>query len=66
MISEIDRYAVEMFRDCRYLGTRIREDGTVGDYKWMTYGEASTSRTAIGSGLIHCGILEVQMQFNSL
>ncbi|CAN6374047.1 unnamed protein product [Urochloa humidicola] len=51
-------YAVETFRDCRYLGTRIREDGTVGDYKWMTYGETSTSRTAIGSGLIHHGILE--------
>ncbi|RLN28708.1 long chain acyl-CoA synthetase 6, peroxisomal-like isoform X2 [Panicum miliaceum] len=51
-------YAVEMFRDCRYLGTRIREEGTVGDYKWMTYGETSTSRTAIGSGLIHYGILE--------
>nr|CAB3490896.1 unnamed protein product [Digitaria exilis] len=53
------RYAVETFRDCRYLGTRIREDGTVGDYTWMTYGEASTSRTAIGSGLIHHGILEL-------
>ncbi|AQK57324.1 AMP-binding protein [Zea mays] len=51
-------YAVETFRDCRYLGTRIRPDGTVGDYKWMTYGEASTSRTAIGSGLIYHGISE--------
>ncbi|KAL6595600.1 hypothetical protein ACP70R_047940 [Stipagrostis hirtigluma subsp. patula] len=51
-------YAVETFRDCRYLGTRIRADGTVGDYKWMTYGEASTSRTAIGSGLIYHGIPE--------
>ncbi|PWZ25091.1 Long chain acyl-CoA synthetase 6, peroxisomal [Zea mays] len=52
-------YAVETFRDCRYLGTRIRLDGTVGDYKWMTYGEASTSRTAIGSGLIYHGISEI-------
>ncbi|KAL6905642.1 hypothetical protein ACP4OV_003243 [Aristida adscensionis] len=51
-------YAVETFRDCRYLGTRIGVDGTVGDYKWMTYGEASTSRTAIGSGIICHGILE--------
>jgi len=57
-------YAVETFRDCRYLGTRIRPDGTVGDYKWMTYGEASTSRTAIGSGLIYHGISEAQMQFS--
>uniref|UniRef100_A0A0E0BNV3 Long-chain-fatty-acid--CoA ligase n=1 Tax=Oryza glumipatula TaxID=40148 RepID=A0A0E0BNV3_9ORYZ len=51
-------YAVETFRDCRYLGTRVCVDGTVGDYKWMTYGEASTSRTAIGSGLIYHGIPE--------
>ncbi|CAL5036206.1 unnamed protein product [Urochloa decumbens] len=51
-------YAVETFTDCRYLGTRIRTDGTIGDYKWMTYGEASTSRTAVGSGLIYHGIHE--------
>ncbi|KAF7043261.1 hypothetical protein CFC21_052645 [Triticum aestivum] len=48
--------AVETFRDCRYLGTRVHADGTIGDYKWMTYGEAGTSRTAIGSGLICHGI----------
>ncbi|KAM3312230.1 hypothetical protein ACQJBY_032295 [Aegilops geniculata] len=48
--------AVETFRDCRYLGTRVHSDGTIGDYKWMTYGEAGTSRTAIGSGLICHGI----------
>nr|BAK01280.1 predicted protein [Hordeum vulgare subsp. vulgare] len=51
-------YAVETFTDCRYLGTRVCADGAVGDYKWMTYGEASTSRTAIGSGLIYHGISE--------
>ncbi|OEL31819.1 Long chain acyl-CoA synthetase 7, peroxisomal [Dichanthelium oligosanthes] len=51
-------YAVETFTDCRYLGTRICPDGAVRDYKWMTYGEASTSRTAIGSGLINHGIPE--------
>nr|CAB3459344.1 unnamed protein product [Digitaria exilis] len=50
--------AVETFRDCKYLGTRNRPDGTIGDYKWMTYGEASTSRTAVGSGLIYHGVLE--------
>ncbi|CAK7327014.1 unnamed protein product [Dovyalis caffra] len=49
-------HAVETFRDYKYLGTRIRIDGTVGDYKWMTYGEAGTARTAIGSGLIYHGI----------
>lgn len=49
-------YAVETFRDHKYLGTRICADGTVGEYKWMTYGEASTSRSAIGSGLVNFGI----------
>ncbi|XP_043688750.1 long chain acyl-CoA synthetase 6, peroxisomal-like [Telopea speciosissima] len=49
-------HAVENFQDCKYLGTRIRVDGTVGEYKWMTYGEAGTARSAIGSGLIYHGI----------
>ncbi|KAK8968350.1 Long chain acyl-CoA synthetase 7, peroxisomal [Platanthera guangdongensis] len=49
-------YALETFRDHKYLGTRIRADGTVGGYKWMTYGEAGTSRSAIGSGLVDFGI----------
>lgn len=48
--------SVETFRDYKYLGTRIRVDGTVGDYKWMTFGEAGTARTEIGSGLIYHGI----------
>ncbi|KAG0479767.1 hypothetical protein HPP92_010625 [Vanilla planifolia] len=46
-------HAVNSFRDYKYLGTRIRADGTVGEYKWMTYGETCTSRSAIGSGLIY-------------
>ncbi|XP_042426486.1 long chain acyl-CoA synthetase 6, peroxisomal-like [Zingiber officinale] len=49
-------HAVETFRNYKYLGTRIRMDGTVGEYKWMTYGEAGTSRSAVGSGLIYHGI----------
>ncbi|KAF5736849.1 Long chain acyl-CoA synthetase 7 [Tripterygium wilfordii] len=49
-------HAVDTFRDYKYLGTRIRVDGTVGEYKWMTYGEAGTARTAIGSSLIYYGI----------
>ncbi|KAJ8768327.1 hypothetical protein K2173_021480 [Erythroxylum novogranatense] len=48
--------SVDTFRDYKYLGTRIRFDGTVGEYKWMTYGEAGTARTAIGSGLRLHGI----------
>ncbi|PKU68467.1 long chain acyl-CoA synthetase 6, peroxisomal-like [Dendrobium catenatum] len=46
-------HAVDTFCDHKYLGTRIRADGTVGEYKWMTYGEAGTSRSAIGSGLLY-------------
>ncbi|XP_052189751.1 long chain acyl-CoA synthetase 6, peroxisomal isoform X1 [Diospyros lotus] len=49
-------HSVETFRDYKYLGTRIRFDGTVGEYKWMTYGEAGTARSAIGSGLVYHGI----------
>ncbi|XP_022723130.1 long chain acyl-CoA synthetase 6, peroxisomal-like [Durio zibethinus] len=49
-------YAVDTFQDYKYLGTRIRVDGTVGEYKWMTYGEAGAARAAIGSGLIYHGI----------
>ncbi|KAD6795567.1 hypothetical protein E3N88_06463 [Mikania micrantha] len=49
-------YASETFKDYKYLGTRIRADGTVGEYKWTTYGEAAAARTAIGSGLAAHGI----------
>ncbi|MBA0641094.1 hypothetical protein Goklo_025684 [Gossypium klotzschianum] len=49
-------HAVDTFRDYKYLGTRIQADGTVGEYKWMTYGEAGTDRAAIGSGLLFHGI----------
>ncbi|PON76407.1 2,3-dihydroxybenzoate-AMP ligase [Parasponia andersonii] len=44
-------HSVETFRDYKYLGTRIQLDGTVGEYKWMTYGEAGSAREAVGSGL---------------
>ncbi|EOY11330.1 Long-chain acyl-CoA synthetase 7 isoform 2 [Theobroma cacao] len=49
-------HAVETYKDFKYLGTRIRVDGTVGEYKWMTFGEAATAREAIGSGLRYYGI----------
>lgn len=49
-------YAVENYPDYKYLGTRIRIDGTVGGYKWMTYGEASAARKEIGSGLLCHGL----------
>lgn len=49
-------HAIESFRDLKFLGTRIREDGSIGQYKWMTYGEAGAARAAIGSGLVLHGI----------
>ncbi|KAL3507916.1 hypothetical protein ACH5RR_033298 [Cinchona calisaya] len=49
-------HSVKSLPDHRYLGTRVRDDGTVGKYKWITYGEASTARSAIGSGLVSHGI----------
>ncbi|XAR54657.1 Long-chain-fatty-acid--CoA ligase [Bertholletia excelsa] len=49
-------HSVETYQDYSYLGTRIRVDGTVGKYKWMTYREASTARSAIGSGLVYHGV----------
>ncbi|XP_027164833.1 long chain acyl-CoA synthetase 6, peroxisomal-like [Coffea eugenioides] len=44
--------SAKSFSDHKYLGTRVRDDGTVGEYRWITYGEASTARSAIGSGLV--------------
>ncbi|GAB2287332.1 Long chain acyl-CoA synthetase 7 peroxisomal [Dionaea muscipula] len=49
-------HAVKSFPDYKYLGTRVRADGTVGEYKWMTYGETSNARSAIGSGLQNYGL----------
>lgn len=49
-------HAVESYQDLKYLGTRVRADGTIGEYKWMTYREVGTARTAIGSGLVYHGI----------
>ncbi|KFK26499.1 hypothetical protein AALP_AA8G257300 [Arabis alpina] len=49
-------HAFESYPDNKYLGTRVRPDGTVGDYTWMTYAETATARQAIGSGLVYHGI----------
>ncbi|KAK9146686.1 hypothetical protein Sjap_006589 [Stephania japonica] len=49
-------HAVDSYQDYKYLGTRIRVDGTVGEYKWMTFGEVGTARSAIGSGLMYHGM----------
>ncbi|KAK9732537.1 hypothetical protein RND81_04G005800 [Saponaria officinalis] len=49
-------HAVECFPDYKYLGTRVRVDGTVGEYKWVTYGEVSTARSAVGSALQNFGL----------
>ncbi|XP_031097760.1 long chain acyl-CoA synthetase 6, peroxisomal-like [Ipomoea triloba] len=47
---------VKDFSNRNYLGTRVREDGTVGEYRWMTYEEAGSARSAIGSALVCRGI----------
>ena len=48
--------SVDTFQDYKYRGTRVRVDGTVREYKWMTYREVGMPRSAIGSGLIYYGI----------
>ncbi|PSS10138.1 Long chain acyl-CoA synthetase 6, peroxisomal like [Actinidia chinensis var. chinensis] len=55
-LHDIFVHAVENFQDYKYLGTRVRIDGTIGEYKWMTYGEAGTARSAVGSGLCYHGL----------
>ncbi|KAK9691893.1 hypothetical protein RND81_09G226900 [Saponaria officinalis] len=49
-------HAVKSFPDYKYLGSRVRDDGTVGEYKWTTYGEVSTARSAVGSALQNFGL----------
>ncbi|CAG7872260.1 unnamed protein product [Brassica rapa] len=49
-------HAVETYPDNKYLGTRARPNGTIGEYTWMTYAETASARQAIGSGLIYNGI----------
>nr|GEZ39748.1 long-chain acyl-CoA synthetase 6 [Tanacetum cinerariifolium] len=49
-------HAAETYGDYKYLGTRVGVDGTVGEYKWMTYREAGIARLEVGSGLVLHGI----------
>ncbi|XP_074303218.1 long chain acyl-CoA synthetase 7, peroxisomal-like [Silene latifolia] len=49
-------HAIENFPHNKYLGTRVRVDGTVGEYKWITYGEVSSARSAVGSALQNYGL----------
>ncbi|GLT28904.1 hypothetical protein SLA2020_038060 [Shorea laevis] len=51
-------HAVDTYRDHKYLGTRVGVDGTVGEYKWMTYEEVATAREAVGSGLSYHGMAQ--------
>ncbi|GJT70707.1 long chain acyl-CoA synthetase 6, peroxisomal-like protein [Tanacetum coccineum] len=43
-LHDILVHAVETYGDNKYLGNRVRVDGTVGEYKWMTYREAGIAR----------------------
>ncbi|KAI9383047.1 hypothetical protein POPTR_013G021300v4 [Populus trichocarpa] len=49
-------HAVKTFGDYKYLGTRVQADGMIGEYTWMTYGEAGAAREAIGSALRFHGL----------
>ncbi|XP_011023625.1 PREDICTED: long chain acyl-CoA synthetase 7, peroxisomal [Populus euphratica] len=49
-------HAVKTFGDYKYLGTRVQADGMIGEYTWMTYGEAGVAREAIGSALRFHGL----------
>ncbi|KAK6139061.1 hypothetical protein DH2020_027184 [Rehmannia glutinosa] len=40
-------HAVETFRDYRYLGTRVREDGTVGEPEWLVVDHACSAYSFI-------------------
>lgn len=49
-------HAASLYADEPCMGTRVRPDGSLGDYEWITYREAAETRTAIGSGLIRQGL----------
>lgn len=49
-------FAVATYADEPCLGTRVRPNGTVGKYEWISYKEAGQARTAIGSGLVQQGV----------
>lgn len=49
-------FAVASYPDEPCLGTRVRPNGTVGTYEWISYKEAGHARTAIGSGLVQHGV----------
>ncbi|CAI7778685.1 unnamed protein product [Closterium sp. NIES-53] len=49
-------HAASLYADEPCLGTRVRPDGSVGDYEWITYREAAELRTAVGSGFIRLGL----------
>eukprot|EP00850_Spirogloea_muscicola_P009547 SM000054S18033 [mRNA] locus=s54:25048:31844:+ [translate_table: standard] len=45
-------HGIQTYPDEPCLGSRVRQDGTVGSYEWLTYKEAGEARTAVGSGLV--------------
>ncbi|XP_061944946.1 long chain acyl-CoA synthetase 7, peroxisomal [Populus nigra] len=55
-LHDIFVHAVKTFGDYKYLGTRVQADGMIGEYTWMTYGEAGAAREAIGSALRFHGL----------
>eukprot|EP00245_Coleochaete_scutata_P003911 TRINITY_DN15967_c0_g1_i1.p1 TRINITY_DN15967_c0_g1~~TRINITY_DN15967_c0_g1_i1.p1 ORF type:complete len:703 (+),score=103.09 TRINITY_DN15967_c0_g1_i1:55-2163(+) len=49
-------HAVASFGNEPFLGSRVRPDGTVGEYQWLSYADAGSARTDIGSALVHLNI----------
>ncbi|CRG93020.1 acyl-CoA synthetase, putative [Plasmodium gallinaceum] len=44
----------DKFKDNDCLGSRIKENNKLGEYKWKTYGEVKELVMLIGSGLLNC------------
>eukprot|EP00271_Cylindrocystis_brebissonii_P017344 TRINITY_DN4485_c0_g1_i1.p1 TRINITY_DN4485_c0_g1~~TRINITY_DN4485_c0_g1_i1.p1 ORF type:complete len:707 (-),score=147.37 TRINITY_DN4485_c0_g1_i1:806-2926(-) len=49
-------HAVATYGSSPCFGSRVRPNGTVGKYEWITYKEAGEARTAVGSSLAQYGI----------
>ena len=57
-LSEIFERSVSKYGDNPCLGMRLKgADGTVGDYKWLTYREVSEKVVAVSSGLVGEGVV---------
>ena len=48
----------------RHLGTRVKNsDGTFGEYKWKSFGDAFETAEEFGSGLLNLNILPITSDY---